>query len=220
MSEKEKPDMLGPVVRKLGQLGPKSLGIMFDLLEKLTGRKMYFWWRTLKKFLRQEDPWATQFFEITTTKYTSSEWIDCFEKHDYIILHGRAKEVLRLAEFLTSDSITYKLALIMGDEFEEHERNNNNIRAKAASKGWIAPPIDVAPLLPMIFSNRDLKRMGLKTLVVMHDPITTSDDNLYLLAADGNGNKQNLSVFRGEPHMRWVSHTFGFLFLVPDEPKQ
>ena len=60
-------DMLGLVVKKLVELSLNILGIIYDLLEKLTGEAGQEWLAELKKFLRKEKCWTDTLLEFIGT---------------------------------------------------------------------------------------------------------------------------------------------------------
>lgn len=49
-------EMLGQIVKKLVELPEEKLGMLYDLLVKLTSRRAPRWWSELGRFLRRENP--------------------------------------------------------------------------------------------------------------------------------------------------------------------
>jgi len=71
-------DMLGLIVKKLVTMPSEVLGIIYDLLEKLTNPE---WVEATKKFLRKENPWQIGPFKIwKTVKLGTMKDADEFRK--------------------------------------------------------------------------------------------------------------------------------------------
>ncbi len=66
-------EMLGRIVKKLVELPAEKLGLLYDLLEKLTSSSSQQWWHELAKFLRRENPFVI--------KDVSDEWNDFYRKY-------------------------------------------------------------------------------------------------------------------------------------------
>jgi len=74
MSRKEltmSKDMLGVAVRKLVTLPIQVLGVVCDLLEKLSDPK---WVEATKKFLRKENPWVKYIVDLDTDPMIPDGW--------------------------------------------------------------------------------------------------------------------------------------------------
>lgn len=189
-------------------------GPMTDLLQKLSGEDGPNWLRSLNRFLRKENPWGVaQTFEVTTIGRSGEDSITALEGEGFRVA-DHAQELLRSKGFVASNGIVYKLALIMGIEFEDDQRTNAQIRAEATTRGYLNPPIEVAPYVREMFSDEDLEQMGLLALIIMHKPLRDSGDRLRLLGLDSDGGGRLLSPFSGRPGDSWI-HSNGFLFLVP-----
>ncbi len=172
---------------------------------RITGRK-------LQAFLRGRtvDPLA---FEVTTDGRTGEQWIASLEEQGNRV-SGYAKELLRSEKFVTTNGVMYHLVVISGDEFEDGVRTNQNIRAEAASRGYLAPSAEVAPYLREMVSDEEVKRMGFWALIIMHEPITASDGSPNLLGVGRGGNGRCLHTCDGGPDDWWFRE-YGFVFLVP-----
>ncbi|OGY58248.1 MAG: hypothetical protein A3H67_03970 [Candidatus Buchananbacteria bacterium RIFCSPLOWO2_02_FULL_46_11b] len=207
-------DMLGQVVRKLAQLPTAMLGMLFDLLNKITGPKGTMWLRRLKRFLRGENPFGVpKTFEVTTDGRIGEQLVaDIEAQGDHV--GDIAKQLIHGKKFVATNGITYKLALIMGDEFKDDDRITSNIRAEAAKHGYVDPPMELALYVREMFSDEDLEQIGLWALIIMHEAVADSDGNLSLLGLDRDVGGRSLSAFNVSPDDEW-DRGFGFLFLVP-----
>jgi len=207
-------DMLGQVVRKLAQLPTAMLGMLFDLLNKITGPKGTMWLRRLKRFLRGENPFGVpKTFEVTTDGRIGEQLVaDIEAQGDHV--GDIAKQLIHGKKFVATNGITYKLALIMADELEDDDRITSNIRAEAARRGYVDPPMELALYVREMFSDEDLEQIGLWALIIMHEAVADSDGNLSLLGLDRDVGGRSLSAFNVSPDDEW-DRGFGFLFLVP-----
>ena len=151
--------------------------------------------------------------DVTTTGRTGEQWIAHLEQQKCHV-GDYAKQLLRNVKFMATNGATYTLAIITGDEFEDADRTNQNVRTEAYKRGYVDPTVEVAPYLREIFSDEDLKKMGLWALIIMHEPIAASGGILYLLGVNRHGNGRWLNACYGEPDRRWYRE-IGFLFLVP-----
>lgn len=152
-------------------------------------------------------------FKIKTKGISGENWIKRLEKKKYNV-SDYAKQLLRGAKFVATNGVTYTLAMIMGDEFEYNDRTNQNIRAEAYKRGYLDPSVELGPYLREMFSDEDLKKMGLYALVLMHEPILDSDGVLHMLGANRIDLGRWLDTFYGTPGHRW-DREVGFMFLVP-----
>src|SRR3989344_5323032 len=110
---------------------------------------------------------------VTTDGRTGEQFIATLEKASYNV-GGYAKQLLRSDKFVPTNGKTYKLVVIKGDEFED-DRITSKIRDEAKKRGYLTPPVEVAPLLRELTPDGDLEQMGLYWLIIMHEPITDSD---------------------------------------------
>ena len=207
-------EMLGRVVLMIVGLPVEILGTLCDLLEKLGGKRRVMWWRRLKRFLRGENPFGVpKTFEVTTDGRIGEQLVaDIEAQGDHV--GDIAKQLIHGKKFVATNGITYKLALIMGDEFKDDDRITSNIRAEAAKHGYVAPPMELALYVREMFSDEDLEQIGLWALIIMHEAVADSDGNLSLLGLDRDVGGRSLSAFNVSPDDEW-DRGFGFLFLVP-----
>lgn len=204
-------NMLGVTLRD-------ARGPLNTLMERLTGRDGAMWLRRLNQFNRGKNPFDTpRIFEVTSNGLPGRAWITRLEKSLYKI-GDHAKKLLQSVSFATTNGVTYRLTIIKGDEFKNNERLITNIRAEADQRGYLTPPVEVAPLLRELISDEELRRMGRLSIVVMHEPINL-DGLWHLLGVNRSGGDQWLLAYdcsRDYNEYKWGSD-LGFVFLVPQE---
>ncbi|MFA6042698.1 MAG: hypothetical protein WCV85_04625 [Patescibacteria group bacterium] len=207
-------NMLGRIVRKLAQLPAEMFGSLFDLLEKLSGSSGRMWLFALNKFLRGEQPWGIPpTFTITTNGRSGEQCITDLKKNSFS-LEGAAWQLLSDKDFVTTNGVTYKLALIMGDEFIDIGRTDKNIRTEAYQRGYVDPPVELGAYLREMYADEDLEKMGLWSLILMHKPILNSLGGLFILGISRARAGRLLCAFKGHTACHWDRNN-GFVFLVP-----
>ncbi|MBI4118748.1 MAG: hypothetical protein HY452_00610, partial [Parcubacteria group bacterium] len=92
--------MLGIAVRKLVTLPGSTLGIVCDLLEKLSDPE---WVEATKKFLRKENPWKVRLFEVWRTLTIGGVSKDELKARlgDGLYVSDWAKDIMSKPEFTT-----------------------------------------------------------------------------------------------------------------------
>lgn len=200
-------DMLGVSLRD-------ARGPINTLLERLAGKEGPLWLRRLNQLNRSENPFvAPQVFEVTSNGLSGESWVMRLEKARYRV-GDYAKQLLRSKKFVPTTGVTYRLAVIRGEEFEDENRITSKIREEAARRGYITPSAEHAPLLRELVSDEEIEAMGLYYLVVMHEPIKGADGYPYLLSFDRHDVGRWLSTFWDNPDHGWRRES-GFAFLVP-----
>ncbi len=170
-------DMLGVALRD-------ARGPLNTLMERLAGLEGPMWLRRLNLFNREENPFEVpRIFYVTTLGISGEDWIPRLENAHYNFGY-HVKQFHRDKKFIATNGVMYKLIVIKGDEFEDEKRITSNIREEARRRGYATPTAEMAPYLREAISDGDLKAMGLKLLVVMHEPIEDSRDNMRLLGLD------------------------------------
>lgn len=201
-------DMLGQVVQKLRLIPAEMLGTVRDLLEKLSGPNGRMWLTALRRFLRKEHPWAKpNVFEVNTDGRTVEGYAEKLRKRGVQIDHPACR-MLKREEFLTTDGVALRLVVISGEEFEPDMCTNSNIRAEAAGRGYLEPPVEIALYIQEVIPQEELTRMGWLKLLIMHQPIPNKDEIPELLGCG----PRSLLTYDGRPDARW-STKMAFVFL-------
>lgn len=214
-------DMLGIAIRKLVTLPNNVLGIVCDLLEKLSDPE---WVMALKKFLRKENPWPEHqwreengvlYFSVTSDGATGEEWISRLEGKGFRVKDS-AKSILRSSNFQPTSGKTTEVVVLKGMLFSDNERITKNIRAKAKSGEFTGrnlsdPNAELACLIREKFSDEEIEAMGLWAIVAMHEPIQDSGGRPVLLSAGRGVGGRWLGAYWGGPGSGW-SRGCGFAF--------
>jgi len=153
--------------------------------------------------------------EVTSDGVNGKDGIKDLEKARYN-LGDYAKDVMKKDAYVVSNGKVYKPVVLKGEAFTDDERVTANIRKVAAEMGLITPPAELARLLRKSVSDEEIAAMGLYWLIVMHEPITDSDGDPYVLGLNRRGRGRWLSASYGYSDYRWHREG-GFVFLAPQE---
>ena len=88
-----------------------------------------------------------------------------------------AVDLMSKPAFSTTKGVAYSLAVIRGDELSPSDLTFDKIIKAGKSRGLTMPPAEVAGLL----AQRSQSELGFQSLVVMFEPIRTSDESLCVL---------------------------------------
>ena len=195
-----------------------TVGQLNAIVKKLGGRDMAL------SFLRGElmvsEParkWREQngviYFSVTSDGTTGEEWINRLDNKGFRIGYY-AESVLRSPDFKPTTGTVYNCAVIKGELFSDEDRITQNIHAEADRRKLGKPNAEVACLMREKFSDEDIKAMGLRWLVAMHEPIKDSGGSPNLLGACNIDGSHELSAYYSRHDGRYL-RGLGFVFLVP-----
>ena len=151
-------------------------------------------------------------FLVTSDGTTGPEWIERLERKGFRV-GGHTKSILRSPDFKPTSGVTIEIAVLKGELFEGDDRTTENVRVEAGRRGLMAPNAEVACLIREKFSDKEIKEIGLWSIIVMHEPIEDSDGDSCLLGANRYIGGHWLSTCYGGPDGRWF-HDSGFAFVA------
>lgn len=152
------------------------------------------------------------YFTVTSDGATGLAWIERLESKGFHI-GDYAKQVLRSPDFKPTNGVTTEIAVLKGMLFEDSKRITKNIRSTAHEREWVAPNAEVACLIREMFTDGEIKAMGLAWITVMHEPINDSDGGPSLLYVSRHGDGRWLGTSNGGPGRGW-DRDGGFAFAV------
>lgn len=161
---------------------------------------------------REED--GVIYFSVTSDGTTGEEWIARLEGKGSRV-GDHAKSVLRSADFKPTTGITTEVAVLKGMLFEDNDRITKKIRTEAAANRKLeTPTAEIACLIRELFTDEEIKAMGLTWIAAMHEPIKDSDSGPRLLVAYRSSVGGSwLRTCCVKPDDRWVRES-GFAFAV------
>jgi len=219
------------IMRQTGEADPNEAVRLVNSGEWVVSRSIRSW--------REED--GVIYFSVTsptheellkslppgaeTTNPLGEAWIARLESQGACV-GDYAKQVLRSPSFVPTSGVTTKVAVLKGMLFEESDRITKKIRAFAAAfrtpdkRKLSKPNAELACLIRLKFTDKEIEAMGLWYIVAMHEPIDDSNGGLRLLhescgVVDGR-------LFRarsGRSYRRWLRF-HGFAFAVSQVSSQ
>lgn len=122
-----------------------------------------------------------------------------------------AAERLRRKWSPITNGAVYEPVIIRGDKFTTRERCLSKIKTEAKRLSLVIPPIELAPYLRENVTQHQIEKMGLSTLVIMHERFMNSGGNLSMLCLFRDWHGDWLGSFRCSP-MLYGNH-LGLVFL-------
>ena len=208
----------------LGKTSVKELhGPLSDFMDKLQCENGEEWFSAFKKFLRKENPWPEPtrswreedgviYFSVTSDGTEGVDWIKRLEGNGFRV-GDYAKQVLRSPSFTPTNGVTTEVAVLKGMLFEGNDRITKKIRAEGALRKLSKPNAELACLIRLKFTDKEIEQMGLWYIVAMHEPINDSAGVPSLLFAGRDGDGRWLSAYCERPLGRW-GRDGGFAFAV------
>lgn len=151
-------------------------------------------------------------FSVTSDGTSGASWIECLE-HDGYNVGSYAKQILLSPDFKPTKGVVTEIVVMKGSLFSNDERITRNIRAEATKRKYVAPNPEVACLIRVMFTDKEIEDMGLWGIVTIHEPIKDSDGDPSLLYADRFDKGRWLIAYDDYPGRRWHDD-YGFAFAV------
>lgn len=194
-----------------------TAGQLNDIVIKLGGHEEALRFLRDEELVAEPKKWREQdgviYFSVTSDGTTGEEWIVRLEKKGFKVSQ-EAKKVLCSDDFKSSSGVTTEIAVLKSNLWYDHERTTRVVRNKASGFGLVTPNGEVACLIREAFSDKDIEDMGLWRIVIMHEPIMSSDNFILLLLCVG---KSWLKSFYGDLSI-WWQHGNGFAFALSQVP--
>lgn len=195
-------------------------GTMEAVVNKLGGME------GVKKFLRGElavspplPSWYERdnviYFNVISEGVEGVDWITRLEGKGFRVGDG-AKQVLRSSDFKPTKGVMTEVAVLRGDLYsEDNDRITKNICYMAAQRGLTMPKAEIACLIREKFTDEEVKAMGFRWIVAMHEPVEGFNKFPYLLDVNRDAGGRWLTAYNGKPDHRW-GHDYGFAFAVSE----
>ncbi|TSC83408.1 MAG: Uncharacterized protein G01um101417_627 [Parcubacteria group bacterium Gr01-1014_17] len=195
-----------------------TAGQLNAIVKKLGGHDMAL--RFLRDELSVSEPtrsWREEddviYFSVTSDGTTGEDWIKRLEGNGFRV-GDYAKQVLRSPDFKPTSGVTTEVAVLKGTLFEDNDRITKKIRAEADKRKLSKPNAELACLIRLKFTDKEIEDMGLWYIVAMHEPINDSDGYPGLLGSGRDVDGQWLDAYSVLPGDGWGSG-HGFAFALP-----
>ena len=152
-----------------------------------------------KKWWEEND---VVYFKVTSDGTTGEAWINRLEKQG-LKLSDWAKQLLLSKDFKPTTGIVYTIAVLKGKLFTNSNRITKKIRSEAAKRKLVTPNPEVACLIREMFTDNEIKSMGLSWIVTFHKPIKDSGGVLDLLFTDRSDGGSWLGTDYGNSDGSW-----------------
>ncbi|MFA6340624.1 MAG: hypothetical protein WCX27_00070 [Candidatus Paceibacterota bacterium] len=161
---------------------------------------------------REED--GVIYFTVTSNGKSGKEWIKHFESRK-IKISDYAKQLLLSKDFKPSKKGTVsQIALIKGESFSDDDRITSKIRREADRHKMEKSNAEVACLIRDLFTDEEIKAMGLYWIITMHEPIKDSDGAPRLLSMNRDGGGPWFDTYYDRSGFGWGRES-GFAFVAP-----
>ena len=154
-------------------------------------------------------------FSVTSDGTTGDLWTPRLEGKGFRV-GNIAKQLLDSSDFKPTNGVTTEIAVLPGTLFTDGDRVTSKIRAYADKRKYTKPNAEVACLIRMMFTDKEIEAMGLWWIVAMHEPIPDSGGGPRLFCSGRDGGGQWLGASGGGPFGRWGRGS-GFAFAVPPQ---
>ena len=196
---------------------PKTLGRIEAVWNKLGGED------GVDRFLRDElsvsEPtrsWREEdgviYFSVTSDGTTGKDWITRLESKGFRV-GDYAKQVLRSPDFKPTSGVTTEVAVLKGMLFEEQSWIMTTVCAEADRRKLLKTNAELACLIREKFTDEEIKAMGLRNIIVMHEPIKDDNNQRILLEVSRYGLGNSVGARLCGPFDRWGCQD-GFAFAV------
>lgn len=154
------------------------------------------------------------FLYVTSDGTTGKQWIKRLESRG-VFIFDYTKDLLLSCDFKPTKGITYKVAIIKGDLFDNNDRTTKNARKKADNFKFSDINPEIACLLREKISDKNFEVMGLDQIVVMHQAIQDSEGDYFLFDIIGKDKFGATVDYYGD---LWFRDT-GFAFVASQSRK-
>jgi hypothetical protein len=132
------------------------------------------------RFWREEED--VIYFSVTSDGTGGRDWIHRLEEKGCRI-RSKAKKALCSSHFVPTKNVKYELAILRATIFEDESRLTSTIRTEADLRTFRTPALELACLVCDACSVTALNEMGLRWILVMHEPILIPSEGSLLFGA-------------------------------------
>ncbi|HEY9585324.1 MAG TPA: hypothetical protein VJJ02_01890 [Candidatus Paceibacterota bacterium] len=152
-------------------------------------------------------------FPVTSDGTTGPEWSVRLENKSYLV-SPNAKSMLFSRRFKPTNDVQSNVAVLRGMLFQDNYRTMGRIIAQSELRKLRTLNAEVACLICEMFTNAEIKNMGLARIIAMHVPLNDMNGLPHLLCVGHMADKHSLyerSGGSGDLHDR----DSGFAFAAP-----
>ncbi len=176
-------------------------------------QRLWQWLTSLTTKWTEKD--GVVYFTVTSDGTTGENWITRLESKGFS-MSDAAQYLLRSPEFKPTSGVTTEVAVLKGMLFEDNDRRTKKILGEADKRKLQKPNAELACLIRLKFTDKEIEQMGLWCIVAMHEPISDSDGLPCLLSANRYEYGKWLRASDGSLGRRW-NREHGFACVVPQK---
>ncbi len=150
-------------------------------------------------------------FTVVSSGFTPQQWAEHF-KEKGIQIGDCASQLLFSPSFKTTNGVRYNVAVLPGAMFKDDNRVTQNIRNEAGNHKLTKPEMELACLIRDTFTDEEVRKMGLKWIITMHEAVKDSDGSPSQLGTVCDGGNPWLRAYYDNPGRCWLQDS-GFAFL-------
>ena len=163
-------------------------------------------------------PWHEKegviYFSVTSDGTTGEEWIKRLKREELpFYVEDCVRQVLCSLDFKPTSGVTTKVAVLKGMLFEEQSWITTTVYAEADRRKLLKTNAELACLIREKFTDEEIEAMGLRNIVVMHEPIKGDNNQRRLLEVSRYGFGNLVGACLCGPFDRWGCQD-GFAFAV------
>lgn len=152
------------------------------------------------------------YFKVTSDGTTGAEWIEYFNEKG-IKLSDCAKELLLSKDFQVTDNKEYNIAVLRSDCINSHN-DVKKINSEASKRNLLAVNPEVACLIREMFSDYEMKKMNIDSIISFHKPFKMLSYRPSLLSLYINGEIELTGIRYNRLNINTDVFSYGFAFEV------
>ncbi len=155
-------------------------------------------------------------FTLVSTGFTRKQWREHLERRGFVLERWTMNPLFCSAKDVpveTQAGTTHEVLLRPGSRMGEGNCTREKISSQANENGWITPHWEIACLIRDTFTDKQLKQMGLRRIVTMHEPFKDYRGNPHMLITSRDAKGNDLCLEYVEPG-EVLHKSDGFAFVL------
>lgn len=150
-------------------------------------------------------------FTFSSLGFTPPDWENHLQLNGFRV-SGSARELLYRAPTAIVKGRVRNIVVRPGNLISDSDRSMRRLGKYAAEHNWQTASWEDACLSRIQFTDEQLRKMGLKSIIAMHPPIEDSEGNPCLLGANIHDSGGWLDAYVVDYNTEWSRHS-GFLYV-------
>jgi hypothetical protein len=153
------------------------------------------------------------YFTVTSKGTTGPQWVKLFKEKGFSLADW-VKDYLLSGNFESTNGVTTVVAVFKRKLLGFEKLSFKDIYSGAGRLNWNKPTIEIGCLIRLLLTGNDIVKMGLDSIITMHNPVSSPSGNMKFLFTSKNfwGSK-SLTTFCEEDDPSLIKHNYGFAFI-------